>query len=119
VESFESVEAEKDFFLHLRHLCQVDRERLTEDRESWIMKDCDSRYWIGGEGIPSRDQIKEKREQRLLQVGFSQVKPHGRVMSYKVFLYIFVHVRRRQWRYVCVCGCAVGTVMYISKIMQF
>jgi hypothetical protein len=28
------------------------------------MKDCDSRSWIGGEGLPSRDQVKEKREQR-------------------------------------------------------
>jgi hypothetical protein len=37
------------------------------------MKDCDSRRsWIGGEGLPSRDQVKEKREQRLPQVGFSQ-----------------------------------------------
>jgi hypothetical protein len=64
----------------LRHLYQVDRERLTEERESWIMKDCDSRSWIGGEGLPSRDQIKEKREQRLSQVGFSQAKPHGIVV---------------------------------------
>jgi hypothetical protein len=36
------------------------------------MKECDSRRsWIGGEGLPSRDQIIEKREQRLLQVSFS------------------------------------------------
>jgi hypothetical protein len=29
------------------------------------MKDYDSRRsWIGGEGIPSRYQVKEKREQR-------------------------------------------------------
>jgi hypothetical protein len=36
------------------------------------MKDYDSISWIGGEGLPSRDQIKEKREERLSQVGFSQ-----------------------------------------------
>jgi hypothetical protein len=30
------------------------------------MKDYDSRRsWIGGEGIPSRDQVKEKREQSI------------------------------------------------------
>jgi hypothetical protein len=35
------------------------------------MKECDSkRSWIGGEGIPSRDQVKEKTEQRQSQVGF-------------------------------------------------
>jgi hypothetical protein len=39
-----------------------------KDREGiflkdWITKDYDSRRsWIGGEGLPSRDQVKEKRE---------------------------------------------------------
>jgi hypothetical protein len=55
VESFESVEAKKDFCLHLRHLCLVYQERLTKDRESWINKECDSRSWIDGEGLPSRE----------------------------------------------------------------
>jgi hypothetical protein len=34
------------------------------DTEYWVMTDYDSRSWIGGEGLPSRDQVKEKREQR-------------------------------------------------------
>jgi hypothetical protein len=34
------------------------------DTKCWVMKDCDSRSWVGGEGLPSRDQVKEKREQR-------------------------------------------------------
>jgi hypothetical protein len=56
VESFKSVEAKKDFFLHLR-------EKRRNFSQGWIMKDYDSRrYWIGGEGLPSRDQVKEKRE---------------------------------------------------------
>jgi hypothetical protein len=90
-------------------------------REGWITKDCDSRRsWIGGEGLPSRDQIKEKREQRLSQVGFSQAKPQERVASYKVFPYrIFMYMYmgasgdRRMYM-----GCVVGTVTYISKSMQ-
>jgi hypothetical protein len=53
----------------------------------WIMKDSDSRgpritleilkdILDGeGEGLPSRDQVKEKREKRLTQVGFSPRKP--------------------------------------------
>jgi hypothetical protein len=54
--------------------------------EGWITKDCDSRRsWIGGEGLPSRDQVKEKREQRQPQVGFSRAKPQERVKSYKFF----------------------------------
>jgi hypothetical protein len=32
--------------------------------EDWITKDCDSRYWIGEVRLSSRNQIKEKREQR-------------------------------------------------------
>jgi hypothetical protein len=48
------------------------------------MKDCDSISWIGGKGLPSRDQIKEKREQRVLQVGFSQAIPQGKVVSYNI-----------------------------------
>jgi hypothetical protein len=33
--------------------------------KDWITKDYYSRrYWIGGEGIPSRDKVKEKREER-------------------------------------------------------
>jgi hypothetical protein len=60
----------------LRHICQVGRDILTKDREIWNTKDCDSRIsWIGGEGLPSRDHFKEKREQRMLQVGLSQVNP--------------------------------------------
>jgi hypothetical protein len=40
------------------------------------MKDFDSRRsWIGGEGLPSRDQVREKREQRQSQVGFSRLEP--------------------------------------------
>jgi hypothetical protein len=40
------------------------------------MNGCDSRrYWIGGEGLPSRYQVREKREQRQSQVGFSRLKP--------------------------------------------
>jgi hypothetical protein len=77
------------------------------------MKDCDSRRsWIGGEGLPSRDQVKEKREQRLPQVGFSQVKPQESCVvqfSYK----IFVHVHGHQWRQVCICGCTLRKVTYI------
>jgi hypothetical protein len=38
--------------------------RTVIQEDHWIMKDYDSRSWIGGEGLPSRDQIKEKREQR-------------------------------------------------------
>jgi hypothetical protein len=49
------------------------------------MKDCDSRRsWIGGEGLPSKDQVKEKREQRKSQVGFHRAKPQERVESYGV-----------------------------------
>jgi hypothetical protein len=58
----------------LRHLCQVDRERLTEDRESWIMKYSNSRRsWIGGEGLPSRDQ--------------KSVAPYGDCQ--KIFVYMY------------------------------
>jgi hypothetical protein len=33
--------------------------------EGWITKGCDSRIsWIGVEGLPFRDQVREKREQR-------------------------------------------------------
>jgi hypothetical protein len=71
---------------YLIHICQVDRERLIEDRESWIMKDCDSRRsWIGGEGIPSRGKVKENEEHRLLQVGFSQENSQESVPPYKSF----------------------------------
>jgi hypothetical protein len=38
-----------------------------------------------GEGLPSRDQVKEKREQRLTQVGFSLRKPQESVKSYRTF----------------------------------
>jgi hypothetical protein len=64
-----------------------------DTREGWIMKDCDSRRsWIGGEGLPSRDQVKEKREQRQPQVGFSQVKPQERVVSYGFFRTVFLYM---------------------------
>jgi hypothetical protein len=51
------------------------------------MKDYDSRRsWIGGEGLPSRDQVKEKREQRQPQVGFSRVKPQKGLCCTKFFV---------------------------------
>jgi len=31
-------------------------------REGWVTKECDSRYWIGGEGIPSRDHTGQGEE---------------------------------------------------------
>jgi hypothetical protein len=37
---------------------------------------------MGGEQIPSRDQVKEKREQRQSQVGFSRENPQERVEPY-------------------------------------
>jgi hypothetical protein len=41
------------------------RDEIRNFTKDWIMKDCDSRIsWIGGEGIPSRDHVSEKREQR-------------------------------------------------------
>jgi len=39
------------------------REKRDFFSESWITKDYDSRRsWIGAEGLPSRGQVKEKRE---------------------------------------------------------
>jgi hypothetical protein len=35
-----------------------------DNTKYWVMKECDSRSWIGEEGISSRDQVKEKREHR-------------------------------------------------------
>jgi hypothetical protein len=53
--------------------------------EDWITKDCDSRRsWIGGEGIPSRDQVKVKRKHRKPQVSFCRVNPQERVANYEV-----------------------------------
>jgi hypothetical protein len=75
------------------------RERF--DREDWIMKDCDSRSWIGGEGLPSRDQVKEKREQR--QCRWVSVRgSHKKVCVVQNFsIHIFVHVHGFQWRQSC------------------
>jgi len=65
-------------------------------RDDWIAKDYDSRrYWIGGEVIPSRDHIIEKREQRFPRVGFIQMKTWGRVASYKVFRIGFMYMYER------------------------
>jgi hypothetical protein len=61
---------------------------------AWITNDYDSRgpritldkfkeiLDREGEGLPSRDQVKEKREQRLTQVGFCLRKPQESVGSY-------------------------------------
>jgi hypothetical protein len=49
------------------------------------MKDCDSRSWIGGEGISFRYQVKEKREHRQRKWDSIKRNPHGSVTSYKVF----------------------------------
>jgi hypothetical protein len=39
------------------------------------MKDHDSRRcWISGEGLSYRDQIREKKTQRNLQVGFNRLE---------------------------------------------
>jgi hypothetical protein len=49
------------------------------------MKDCDSRSWIGREGLLSRDQFKERREQRITQVGFNYRNQQDSVTSYISF----------------------------------
>ena len=55
------------------------------------MKGYDSRIsWIGGEGLQSKYQVKEKLEQRYPQVCLSQAKPHERFTSYKVFHIVFM-----------------------------
>jgi hypothetical protein len=59
------------------------------------MKDYDSRrYHIGREGIPSRDhtQVKEKRVKRQPEVGFGQLKPQERIVSYKYFNIVFPYI---------------------------
>jgi hypothetical protein len=62
------------------------------------MKDCDSRSWIGGEGLPSRDQVKEKREQRNTG-GFQSEEATGECHVIQSFSYrFFVHVHGFQWR---------------------
>jgi hypothetical protein len=62
------------------------REEKEFFAESWVTKDCDSRMsWIGGEGLPFRDQVKEKREHRKPQVGFNRANPQERVEPYGVF----------------------------------
>jgi hypothetical protein len=49
-------------------------ERRTFSQRDWITKDCDSRRsWIGGEGLPSRDQVREKTEQRAVTSGFQLI----------------------------------------------
>jgi hypothetical protein len=42
--------------------------------------------------LPSRDRVKEKREQRQLQVGFSKAKPQERFVLYGVFRIVFSYV---------------------------
>jgi hypothetical protein len=66
------------------------------------MKDCDSRSWIGGEGLPSRDQVKEKREQR--QRKWVSVRgSHRKVLCHMKFFvqYFSIHVCGFQWRQSC------------------
>jgi hypothetical protein len=66
------------------------------------MKDCDSRSWIGGEGLPSRDQVKEKREQR--QRGWFLVRGSHREICVQVF---------------CTCmWVTVETIAYICKSQE-
>jgi hypothetical protein len=38
-------------------------------REGWIVKDCDSIAWIGGEGISSRDHIGQGEERAKVAAG--------------------------------------------------
>jgi hypothetical protein len=60
------------------------------------MKDCDSRSWIGGEGLPSRDQVKEKREQRSCRWVSVRGSHKESVVSYKAFrtgfLYMYMYM---------------------------
>jgi hypothetical protein len=39
------------------------------------MKDCDSRSWIDGEGLSSRDQVNDKREHKKHRWIFSKRNP--------------------------------------------
>jgi hypothetical protein len=55
VKSFESVEAKKEFCLHLTGVEGV-------DTEYWIMKDYGSIYWIGEEGNSYRDHTGQGEE---------------------------------------------------------
>ena len=53
----------------------LDTEKRTFAQKDWITKKCDSRRsWICGEGLPFRDHVREKREQRKPQVGFSRLE---------------------------------------------
>jgi hypothetical protein len=78
----------------------------TLEIEDWMMKDCDSRSWIGG-GLPSRDHVKEKREHRKRRWGsvrgsHREVSRHNKV-CHIVLLYMYVgfSVDRHVHMWVC------------------
>jgi hypothetical protein len=68
-------------------------QRRTFSQEGWITKDYDSRRsWIGGEGLPSRDQYSQGEERtEAVASGFQQIgaQQHGHVIQ---FFTVFVHM---------------------------
>ena len=64
-------------------------------REGWITKDRDSRSWLGGEGLPSRDhacQAEERERAEATTGGFERKKPEWSAKSYESFGTSFSYV---------------------------
>jgi len=58
------------------------------------MKDRDSRYWIGGEGIPFRGRIGQRGERSGSTIdGFQRKEGTGKIIVIDILLYnIFVYI---------------------------
>jgi hypothetical protein len=76
--------------------------------EHWITKDCDSISWIGGEGTPSRDKVKDNIEHK--QPMWVSVKGNDRKISRCMKISVQI---------LCTCMCvSVEIVTYIHGFAE-